>query len=346
MKRYPLPDLIKGFAVFFMIQIHIMELFINNAGRENLTGNISMFLGGPFAAPVFMMVMGYFVSLSNKNTFQLLQRGILVFLLGLLLNIGLNFNLLLKIKFSGWQFDPLEYIFGVDILFLAGLSIVILGLLKGSGKLQGYLMLLLIAGITFSTPIMNSLIDEVSNKNYVLPFVAGNASWSYFPLFPWLAYPLAGCWFQKNESRIEYYFKIKPRWSYFLVVMVLLISVLRFSGFGFRTSVDLPLFYHHDFRFFLWTLGVVLIWAVLLKMLIKKVPSSKILNLLKWTGKNVTLIYVVQWLIIGNIATEIYRTQPIKGFIWWFAGVSIFCSVLVYLFELIKKYSAKFFLNQ
>ncbi len=54
-----------------------------------------------------------------------IYRGIKIFILGFLLNIGLNFSLLLKIKFEGWQIDPLEYIFGVDIFYLAGLSIII-----------------------------------------------------------------------------------------------------------------------------------------------------------------------------------------------------------------------------
>ena len=27
-----------------------------------------------------------------------------------------------------------------------------------------------------------------------------------------------------------------------------------------------------------------------------------------WLGKNVTLIYVIQWIIVGNIGTAIYKT--------------------------------------
>jgi len=126
MKRFPLPDLLKGFAILFMVQIHIMELFIDYAGRESLFGKIIMFLGGPFTAIIFMIVMGYFIAKNKKSTAQNLVRGFKVFFVGLLLNIGLNFHLLLKIKFAGWKFNPLEYIFGVDILYLAGLSIIFL----------------------------------------------------------------------------------------------------------------------------------------------------------------------------------------------------------------------------
>ena len=33
-----------------------------------------------------------------------------------------------------------------------------------------------------------------------------------------------------------------------------------------------------------------------------------IIAYIKWLGKNVTLIYIIQWIIIGNIATEIYKS--------------------------------------
>ncbi len=295
-----------------------------------------MFLGGPFAAPVFMMVMGYFISLSNKNTIQLLRRGILVFLLGLLLNIGLNFNLLLKIKFSGWQYDPFEYIFGVDILFLAGLSIVILGMLNRTGKLTGYLIPILIAGITFLTPIMNSWIEDLNNKNYVLPFVAGNASWSYFPLFPWLAYPLAGFWFQRNEYAIRNFFG-KNRTLSISGIIVIITGTLLFSGFGFKSSVHLQAYYHHGIPMFLWITGLIILWTSLLGWLLQKFPDSKFLIVIRWTGKNVTLIYVIQWLIIGNLATEIYRTQSIGIFGGWLAGITFITLCMAYGLLLIRK---------
>ena len=74
MKRYPLPDLLKGFAIIYMVQIHITELFMDNAGRESLFGKLSMFLGGPLTAMIFMIVMGYFVAKSKKPPLQIVFR--------------------------------------------------------------------------------------------------------------------------------------------------------------------------------------------------------------------------------------------------------------------------------
>ncbi len=130
MKRYPLPDLLKGFAVFLIVPVHILELFIDYPGRESFFGKTLLFLGGPIAVPVFMIIMGYFLAKNQKSFSVNFLRGIKIFIVGFLLNIGLNFHLLLKIKFAGWQFNPFEYIFGVDILYFAGLSIILIAFLK------------------------------------------------------------------------------------------------------------------------------------------------------------------------------------------------------------------------
>ena len=123
MKRLPLPDLLKGFAVFLIVPVHILETLIDYPGRETLFGKILLFLGGPVAVPVFMMVMGYFMAKNRKSVQQNLWRGIKVFGVGFLLNIGLNFHLLLKIRFAGWQIDSLEYI-SATVVVPSGLLII------------------------------------------------------------------------------------------------------------------------------------------------------------------------------------------------------------------------------
>ena len=44
MKRFPLPDILKGFAVSLIVPVHILELFIDNPGRESVFGKILLFL--------------------------------------------------------------------------------------------------------------------------------------------------------------------------------------------------------------------------------------------------------------------------------------------------------------
>lgn len=158
MKRYPLPDLLKGFAVFLIVPVHILELFIDYPGRESLFGKILLFLGGPVAVPIFMIVMGYFVAKSKKPFVKNIMRGVKIFVVGLLLNIGLNLNLLLKIKYAGWQFYPLEYIFGVDILSLAGLSVIFIAFLKKLKKSQAWVSIIIVFMVIGLTAYMNEIL--------------------------------------------------------------------------------------------------------------------------------------------------------------------------------------------
>ena len=319
MKRFPLPDLLKGFAVFLIVPVHILETFIDLPGRESLFGKILLLLGGPIAVPIFMMVMGYFISLNKKKPLQNVVRGLFIFVLGFLLNIGLNFHLLLKIYTEGWQLDPLQFIFGVDIFYLAGLSIIILSVLKVIEKGQKWLVFALILLLVGSTSYFNELL-MVTDRNYILPFIAGKYSWSYFPLFPWLAYPFLGFLFQKIEFQIKELIQ-KYKKGAIAVLVSILILVLAFSEFGIETTINLSEYYHHGFSFFLWALGLVILWVTLFWLIVQRFPDFPLIVFLRWLGKNITVFYVIQWLIIGNIATGIFQTQELSKFMWWYVPI-------------------------
>ncbi|MFH0759304.1 MAG: acyltransferase family protein [Bacteroidota bacterium] len=331
MKRFPLPDLLKGFAVLLIVPVHIMETFIDYPGRESLFGKSLLLLGGPIAVPVFMMVMGYFLARSKRSFISVIFRGIKIFILGFLLNIGLNFNLLLKIKFEGWQFDPLEYIFGVDIFYLAGLSIVVLATLKILNKGQLLIVTILIFLFSGSTALINELISA-SGRSYFLPFIGGEYSWSYFPIFPWLTYPLIGFLFYRIENSLMKGIERNKRASWITGTVIFVLIVI-FGRFGVLTTIDLSKYYHHTFLFFLWTMGVVILWTLLLRFVVFKFPEFPLVVFLSWLGKNITVFYIIQWLIIGNIATVIYQTKELPEFGYWFGGIFLVTVGLTYLIE-------------
>jgi hypothetical protein len=267
-----------------------------------------------------MMLMGYFVAAGKKSLRQNLIRGAKIFALGLLLNIGLNFNLLLKIKFANWPYNPLEYIFGVDILYLAGLSIIILSALKKlPERLQALVSVTLLTAVLLLSSSMNNWLT-LSERNYITPFIGGTYSWSYFPLFPWLTYPLAGYFFFYAQTRIQQFIfsrKVPAFSALFLIVFL----VLYFFKMGFKTTTNLQAYYHHTFEYGMWALGLLIIWTGIFYLLVKEFKAGFVEKFLAWMGKNITLIYVVQWLIIGNIATEIYQTQPLNRFPLWLGGI-------------------------
>jgi uncharacterized membrane protein len=335
MKRFPLPDLLKGFAVFLIVPVHILELFIDYPGRESIFGKTLLFLGGPIAVPVFMIVMGYFLAKNQKPFSVNFFRGIKIFAVGFLLNIGLNFHLLLKIKFAGWQFNPLEYIFGVDIFYFAGLAIIFLSVLKQLKPGREWIALLLILAIAAATSFVNQKL-MVPERNYVYPFIGGNWSWSYFPLFPWLAYPLAGFAFFYFEEKVIAFFKSQKVVSGIFLAIIFAI-VLYFSKTGFETTINLPAYYHHTFWFSMWAFGIVILWSVLWQFLLNKFSKTHAGNFFMWLGKNITVLYIIQWLIIGNIATAIYQTKPLSSFPLWFAGIFTAIVLITWLMERLEK---------
>jgi len=112
---------------------------------------------------------------------------------------------------------------------------------------------------------------------------------------------------------------------------LIFVAVLYFSKTGFEITINLSEYYHHTFLFSLWALGIVILWTVLWRFLLNKFPKTQVGNFFIWLGKNITLFYVVQWLIIGNISTAIYQTQSINTYVFWFAGIFSITVLLTWL---------------
>ena len=80
-----------------------------------------------------------------------------------------------------------------------------------------------------------------------------------------------------------------------------------------------------------------LLWALMLAELNKLAGKTAVIKYLRWAGKNVTVFYVVQWLLIGNIATAIYRSQEWFTLPLWFIGVVGVSSLLVFVYRKIAR---------
>jgi hypothetical protein len=309
-------DLMKGLAVIFMIQVHLMELFCRQDIYDDLAGRISLFLGGIPAAPVFMLIMGYFIAKSRRTYTQSVIRGIKIILLGFALNIGLNLHLLIKILNGTFELDPLPYVFGVDIFFLAGLSIIGLALLKLL-KTRQLLFSSLVLVLIFSLQLLFEKYFSSASENYLLAYFWGNNSWwSYFPLIPWFAYPLTGFIFFILEESLQPFIK---KWLPYIFITYTFMVAL-FFDYGIDISSDLQAYYHHDYLFFIYAIFFMIAWAALSHYITENI-SNPFLTYIEWLGKYVTEAYVIQWLIIGNVATALYKTQSLTAFVFWFVFI-------------------------
>ncbi len=333
-QRLKTADILKGLAVLFMIMVHIMEQFADKSANISAFGQVIYFLGGPFCAPVFLAVMGYFLAVSKSNTLGFLKRGFLLFAGGILLNILRSTHLFIAIFFEKYQLDPWFYVFGADILTLAGLSIILIALLRLISKdnLLLYIsVLLLIAGFSSFITLENP------SMKYLSGFIAGNFAHSYFPLLPWFAYVVAAYVFKILYTRYEFLIS-KYNSVYLLTIGLIGIAVIVSGKFAFETANNLPLYYHHDYKFFGWTIGFMIVYLFLIHHIVKLLQNSIIIKYISWTGKNVTLIYVFQWLIIGNLATALYQTQDWLESILWFFSITLLASLVTLAYLKIAQY--------
>ena len=329
--RKPAPDVMKGLAVVLMVQVHLTEVFALPEVYSSMTGRVSLFLGGPFAAPVFMAVMGYFLAASRKSTSGMLLRGLKIFFLGLVLNIALNFNLLVHIFRDNLNVDPWSYVFGADILFLAGLSIIFITLLKpllGRNPLSYFGLAVLVSALS---PLLPDLPGGAGWLNYIQALLWGHLWWSYFPLLPWMAYPLLGMTFYFFMEKYREYLAKYKNSAVWIGLLSGLLALLA-SPYAFRISTDLPAYYHHGFLMFLWNTAFLLFWTILISAISRNINELKAIKYLAWLGKNVTVFYVVQWIIIGNIGTAVYKTQFPVQLILWFVAIMTVTSLAVMLY--------------
>lgn len=326
-KRLVLPDLLKGIAVLLMIQVHLTELFATETFFTSLSGRISLFLGGVPAAPLFMAVMGFFISKTADNLKAGIYRGLKLILWGLLLNIGLNFHLLSKIFYRTLLLDPLPYLFGVDILFLAGLSIILISLFRKLFRENIFAWTILALLTASAGAFLPGYSGNEAWITYVQAYFYGTAWWSYFPVFPWVTYSLLGFIFGLLMRKEDF---LPMLATYRLVITgVSLLLVLLTLGFGFRISVNLPQYYHHGITFAIWAAVFLVFLVATLSFVAEKYAETLAVRYLCWTGKNVTSFYIFQWLIIGNLGTALYKTQAPFTLPFWFAGIVIVTTLLV-----------------
>jgi len=303
-------DLLKGIAVLLMIQVHFMEQLATPDLYNSTLGKISLFLGGPACAPAFMAVMGYFLACSKKNSGSLVRRGLMLFAGGMLLNILRSASLLVQIITGRSTLDPWRFILGADILGLAGLSILAIAILRPLFKRNSIpwaAAAVVVAGVPalFSTgPAQGGVVS------YFAAFITGGAGWSYFPLFPWLAYVLSGYafglllnnsgWPGKIDLKNRYYFAI-PFW-------ILIILTIPWAS-GITSDLQGPGgYYHHSLLFFAWTIIFLLSYLVLAWLTDHHYGGNSLVAGISWLGRKVTALYVIQWLIIGNLAAFFFRS--------------------------------------
>ncbi|MEM6351057.1 MAG: acyltransferase family protein [Cyanobacteria bacterium P01_D01_bin.14] len=301
-------DIARGFAIFGMFTQHCMIVHEVSGGEgESLFANVMTLLGTAPSAPVFMMIMGIFSAKSKTDPLKLMLRGIKLLVLGFALNL-FRFTMPLLVAMLLLDSGELQLTgdntlvklsFYVDILQLAGLSLIFCALLKKIAVPRKSILLLIFI-ILFVSPFLWGLFEG----NLVSALFWGEADNVTFPFFPWAVYPLLGISLSQcltDSSVLDQNLK-KIRYCGFILAvlgaLMLLLSTLKVLAFNIISPTGDYFRSGASIHFLI--IGFILSWLPICRWSEQTFTvENSIIQVLIFWSRNVTAIYFIQWTLFG-----------------------------------------------
>ena len=288
-------DLARGLAIVFMTLVHALVVYAPIEDHVSVVGLIVGFLGGAPAAPVFMFLMGVFLGSPKRVDLAYgVSRGIRLLALAYFLNLVrlslplwvLTGSLTVQVEsFSAWS-----ALWMVDILHLAGLSFILLTVVRRFLPWRAaWLGLGLL--IAFVSPVLWGCLDFPGSS-----LLWGTGQEVVFPLFPWVVFPLLGMVCAPYLHVPSGVGRLSKRFSRVGVLLIVLGFVLdEILGDGQLRPGD---YARMDPWFLCVVVGIALIWLRVCDWLTRRVPANRVYELLFCWSRNVTAMYVLQWILI------------------------------------------------
>lgn len=304
-------DIAKAFAIIFMVWCHTLEEF-NDELSGILPTIIDDFLGGPFAAPVFMFCMGIGVVYSKNNTpQQMMKRGCRILLTGYFLNL-IRYGIPAVIThFCGGSATEYtnsgQLFFEVDILEFAGPAFFIMGLLKLTNATP-YAMGIIAAVLSvLGTIFRNVTIANPVASQFLGYFVGTKISETCFPLFNWLIFVVAGYIFGNlylhcTDKNLFYKYD-KQAFSFGLLYFI----CSECAGFG--------IFGETAKYYYMGTVDHIAVLCFIYGLLgiyykIMKFFPQNAIAFSKELSANINAVYCIHWVVIMISSTIIFIVNP------------------------------------
>jgi len=299
-------DLARGLAVGFMILIHVLGHFGDEASWTSPIGAVVTFLGGPLAAPVFMFLMGASLAFSRRSTpGAIARRAIWLLALAYTLNvlrgglpatIGLATGVVTDERIAPYTTPILLTM--VDIHHMAGLSLLVIAVLAIVRR-SPIAALSLGAAAVLAGPFLWGLTTGVGPVDHVLSLLWGREWFVFFPLFGWIVYPLAGLAYGTLLVRA-------PEPHAFIRRGAAFGGVLGLAGLALIATVDpfggVDDYWRQGPGTVLAVLGVGLVWLGLCDAAVSRATGPaprRVLGLLDGWSSRVTAMYCLHWILIG-----------------------------------------------
>lgn len=307
-------DFARGFSVLMMIPVHVMMLFSSmDTWEHTVTGKFVQLLER--GSPIFLIVMGISFAFSrNANKKGILKKALLIIGLGYVLNF-LRFIVPL-IFFDGFPDAFVEasgltvnnpermwnYFLKGDMFQLVGISLFLIGLSFDFLKKNKYLVLVISLAIMWLSKIVSGIQLGVPGVDYMLKLVWGNDFDVYFPLFPWMSFILIGLYLglsyqeKPSDANKSLFLPMLYLGIVFLIIGKLLCNYNYEYHFG-----D---YYHLGPGGTMGLMGILLVLFWIYYHIERLLPKENYISkLFFYCSKNVTLFYILQWVLIYWLLT-------------------------------------------
>lgn len=304
MNRNRTLDLARGFTVFFIAPVHAVLLFSNPSVYHTLFGQFLAFIAEGPGAQLFMVLMGISFVLSRHTDFPtVLKRALLVLLSGYVLNffkfvLPAMLNLLPAGMYAELQVHHdlagyLHLLLTGDILQFAGIALLVLCLVL---KLPRYPLWALVfaLAVCFGSPFLYGLHCKNVYVGYLLELLAGQPPRVFFPVLPWLMYPLIGLvigYYLKKEKPLLFGYGMLAGVALMIISCAPWMPYAKQFDASFYRTYPSGSFYH---------IGIVLIWLYLAHWLsVNAYRHHRLLfKFFDFISRHITLVYCVQWILI------------------------------------------------
>ncbi|MBP1683409.1 MAG: Acyltransferase domain protein [Ignavibacteriaceae bacterium] len=204
--RYTFIDLLRGWAILIMIEVHVFNAFLLPELRQTGWFDILTFING-LVAPAFLFVSGFAFQVSSSSRlddmrklklpfWKKLWRYFSIILIGYALH--LPFYSLSKVLNRSTT-EQLQAFFAVDVLQCIGVGLLILFIIRlliDSDKIYHFTLIALALFVMVISPFFWKL--EFTNYfHYLFANYFNRINGSLFPIFPWINFILVGAIFAK-----------------------------------------------------------------------------------------------------------------------------------------------------
>ncbi len=316
MKRIISIDLARGFTVLMIAPIHTVMIFSKLSVRETLLGNFLAFVAEWHGAQIFMTLMGMSFALSINQTMESVVKKA-----GLLMVFAYALNIIKFVipYFFGWLPVPLleqllvdpgihGYIrlFEVgDILHFAAIAFLVMGMVCRFSE-YGRVAAWMAVAICFAGPWLWDASSDNGFANYALQILGGQPPRVYFPLLPWLVYPLLGLCLGKmlqkaqNQDSNQTSDPNQKPWLGFDSFWIAGITLMFFSfilKYILRDD-NFSSFYRTKPIDTLLHVGFIFIALSCWHWISHYVKQNALFKLFSYASGRITQIYIIQWILI------------------------------------------------